>query len=1342
MTGNTQIPPRRKVRRYIVVVAFAVVVLTLAVAWYMTTDSFQAYIRVRVAAELERITGGRVDLGSLHTVPFRLRVEIRDLTIHGREQASEAPYVQVARIIAELKIISLLEAEFGFDSVSIDKPRVHILVYPDGSTNQPEPKRGHSYTRDPAEQLFSMSITHLNVRHGALSWNDQQIPLDFSAQDVSAEMSYSFLQRKYNGNFVVGKTDTRLKGYRPIAWTAEMHFSAGENSADITFFKANSGHSHIQFSGRVEDVRQRKLNGDYEVKLDLAEAAAFFREPAVRRGSLQGAGHGSWSPRDFNSAGKLSLKDVDWRAEPAGFRNAGMDTQFAFDQVRLTLSQIHVRAFGGSMSGSAEIFGWQNSLRSALDGKQTHEEGKGIIRLYLQELSVSEIAAAFSTPARPFYRVKLAGAASGSVDTKWKDSWRKAESSIAVDVAPYAHVFSDQLPLRAKLRGAYRPFAGDLSIAELTASTRATQVQASGMLSSSAALKVSVNTSNLGEWQPILTAAGYTEPLPVNVRGHASFTGTATGKLSDIAFAGNLQSENFDVLLPETTQSPARQIQWDSLAADVQLSPRLFAVRNGTLHRGKGIVNFDFHAGLQQRQFTDASPFDLRLEVQNGSLTDILSTAGYEYPASGILNLHAQSQGTRTDLHGDGRLQLTNAIIHGEAFESVTADLRFNGQEIEFQNIQLTQNGARIFGAASYDFANQGFRFQLSGTNFDLARSASLQTSRVLLEGRMDFTADGSGTLQQPATNVAIHVRDLTLDHERAGDFDLNAVSRGPELHVTGQSRFEQAELQLDGNVLLRDQWPAKLSLHLNHLDVDSFLRTYLRGQITGHSAAAGDVQLEGPLQRPRQLQVAANLSDFYADVENIKVRNDGPLRFSVSRELLKIEQFRLTGEGTDIAASGTAQLTGERRLDLRAQGRLNLRFIESFNPDFTSSGIVTVDGSVSGTAAKPVTEGRVRIDNASIAYTGLPSALSDLNGSLIFNQDRLQIETLTARTGGGLVSFTGYATTSNGQVNFNLGVLGEDVRLRYPPGISSSADADLHFVGTPGASTLSGEITVNKLAMTPGFDFGAYLERSAQVSALPTTNPLLNRIRLDVHIETTPELQMQSAILRLSGNADLRLRGTAAKPVIIGRADIIEGEVYFQGTKYRMERGDISFIDPVSTKPVLDLQASTHIRDYDITMTLNGPVERPSVTYRSEPPLPTSDIIALLAFGQTSEESARIQQSSSSTFSPETSTAILTAALNATLSNRAQRLFGVSRIKIDPQGLATETSPTQTGPAVTIEQQVKNNLTLTYTTNVSQASQQIIQIEYNVTRNVSIVGVRDQNGVVSFDVRIRQRKR
>ena len=102
---------------------------------------------------------------------------------------------------------------------------------------------------------------------------------------------------------------------------------------------------------------------------------------------------------------------------------------------------------------------------------------------------------------------------------------------------------------------------------------------------------------------------------------------------------------------------------------------------------------------------------------------------------------------------------------------------------------------------------------------------------------------------------------------------------------------------------------------------------------------------------------------------------------------------------------------------------------------------------------------------------------------------------------------------------------------------------------------------------------------------------------------------------------------------------------------------------------------------------------------------------------------------------------AILAEALNATVSNRVQRLFGVSRIRVDPQGQTTETSLVR-GPQVTIEQQVASNLTLTYSTNVSQTSQQIIQVEYNLTRNVSVIGTRDQNGVVSFDVRIRQRKK
>src|SRR5207237_9958074 len=200
-----------------------------------------------------------------------------------------------------------------------------------------------------------------------------------------------------------------------------------------------------------------------------------------------------------------------------------------------------------------------------------------------------------------------------------------------------------------------------------------------------------------------------------------------------------------------------------------------------------------------------------------------------------------------------------------------------------------------------------------------------------------------------------------------AGELTTISVTQGPAMRVTARAQFQNAELQIDGNVHVRDAWPASLSLHFNHLDVDSLLRTYLRRRVTGHSALAGNVQLEGPLKRPRELRITANLTDLFADVQDVKVRNDGPLRFSVSSQLLKIDQFHLIGDGTDLSASGIVVLSGERQLDLHAQGRFNLRLIESFHPDFTSSGLVTVLGTVSGAQAKPVMQGKVQIENGAI---------------------------------------------------------------------------------------------------------------------------------------------------------------------------------------------------------------------------------------------------------------------------------------------------------------------------------------------------------------------------------------
>ncbi len=160
------------------------------VGWYVTTDSFQRRMRTRVVAELEAATGGRVELGELHTIPFRLRVDARNLTIHGREAPGQQPFLQVERLQAEMKIISLLSTSIGLHSLVLDHPVVHVIDYPDGTTNLPAPPIKYSSNQGPVERLISLSVSRIEVQKGEFLWEDQKVPFNFSAQDLALLLNY------------------------------------------------------------------------------------------------------------------------------------------------------------------------------------------------------------------------------------------------------------------------------------------------------------------------------------------------------------------------------------------------------------------------------------------------------------------------------------------------------------------------------------------------------------------------------------------------------------------------------------------------------------------------------------------------------------------------------------------------------------------------------------------------------------------------------------------------------------------------------------------------------------------------------------------------------------------------------------------------------------------------------------------------------------------------------------------------------------------------------------------------------------------------------------------------
>jgi translocation and assembly module TamB len=200
----------------------------------------------------------------------------------------------------------------------------------------------------------------------------------------------------------------------------------------------------------------------------------------------------------------------------------------------------------------------------------------------------------------------------------------------------------------------------------------------------------------------------------------------------------------------------------------------------------------------------------------------------------------------------------------------------------------------------------------------------------------------------------------------------------------------------------------------------------------------------------------------------------------------------------------------------------------------------------------------------------------------------------------------------------------------------------------------------------------------------------------------------------------------------------ISEGSAMIAGTRYELERGDINFTNPVRIEPMIDLNATARVEDYDISLGLHGTPQKMSVIYRSDPPLPEADVVSLLALGRTASQQRLYTQQQEHAASTSAD-ALLGGALNASMSSRVQKLFGASSVKIDPNYLGAFGNSTS---RITVQEQFGRAVVLTYATSVNTTSQQLLQAEVSINRHLSLVLARDESGVLSMVIKNTRRYR
>ncbi len=478
------------------------------------------------------------------------------------------------------------------------------------------------------------------------------------------------------------------------------------------------------------------------------------------------------------------------------------------------------------------------------------------------------------------------------------------------------------------------------------------------------------------------------------------------------------------------------------------------------------------------------------------------------------------------------------------------------------------------------------------------------------------------------------------------------------------------------------------------------------------------------------------------AESQSLIFRNVSPIVLDVSNGVTTIRGFELGGKDTRLTVTGSIPFLQHRPMNLNVNGSMDLRFFQLLDPNVQSSGQSLVNASVRGTLSDPAVNGTLQIKNGSFFFSNLPNGLTAVNGSVKFDRDRATIEKLTAQTGGGELSLAGFVTlAAGGPLVYRLEANAENVRVRYAGSVSVTANSDLRLTGTSENSILSGSATVSRVVFNPTADVGNLLAfAAAPVESPSNEKDFLTGLQFDVRVESAANLQLNTELSRdVQAEINLRLRGTPAHPLLLGSITANQGDIRVFGTKYSINRGEVSFVNAVKIEPVLDLDLQTQAHGITVDITVSGTLGKLNINYRSDPPLQPRDIIALLTVGRTPDIASNVpnaQVANDVSALQSGANTVLGQAISP-VSNRLSKLFGITNIKIDPMVQGITNTPQA---RLTVEQNISRQITVTYVTNLSETSEQIFRLEWALSPQYSLVAVRDDNGEFGIDLQFRKR--
>lgn len=825
-------------------------------------------------------------------------------------------------------------------------------------------------------------------------------------------------------------------------------------------------------------------------------------------------------------------------------------------------------------------------------------------------------------------------------------------------------------------------------------------------------LNLSLSSLNLDGRLMTVDVNDLLSPYFKRVRGSGESNWRLTGTFDDPFIEGGVRLSNIS-LDDYIVGDVAGEISYRKEILRIKTAR---AVKGQTAHEVEGTV--EFPDALEILDLGNPR-YNLTASLRRADLNGLLKVFGLDTPVEGSVD-------SRLNITGDGVYSGSASAYDVRAYgvSAVSAAFEFSYDYRDF----VVKNAAVVKGDSSLGLDGS---VSIDGDFYFKASSERLLLGDVIPESMpvnymISLDAEGKGTFKNPDVRVAARLSDGEFKGKDIGDGILKVALKDRDVVFEAKVFDERAAVKgrayLDGEL----PWSAELDIGQGRYDflIGAFLKEVpedLMFDIQGSAYLSGN---------KNHLRASANLDRMHVTLFGQGFSNYEGIEISIDDKKLYLSKVMMKSGDASLTLGGALEFNAF--YDIIIEGSSSLSPLKGFLRKIdVLKGEADFVFALQGKWDNPTINGGINVSNTSFGIRGIPQSFTSINGYLYVDDNRVVVQRLGAKFGGGDVEVAGIVQIEGFDIQrVYLDTLINDVTVVSKDYIVNFG-GNVLFRGTPDLRYLTGEMRINRAKYRKRLEWKSWLLKAKQPEVLKSELGWADRIGLNVRVYGAEDIIVDNNIARAPLEIDMTLRGTIGSPQLFGRIESREGKVYFRNTEFRILNATVDYADFQGSGPFIEILAATSVKGYHIWLSLEGKMQQFNLGLVSDPPLDEVEILALLAVGEFGERLKGIE----SGIGAAAATSFLTGKLQDVMEERLRDITGLSRVQIIPY--VSKSTGTITSRVTVSKTLMGDKLFITYSTAVGTAEDEI-KVEYLLVKNISLVGIRDERGSIGGDIKFR----